>query len=801
MNNRKNIFYIFIVSLLYSFDVFAIPAWPGVHQFRKSDGTLFRYKLVGDENFHVMQSLDDGCFYVFGPDSSIVEITSDQYTNGRKEARGRVCNNASQRRSSSLSIGKKRGLVVLVEFADVAFNEKYTNEVFDGLMNEDGYNQYGATGSAGQFFRDQSLGVFDPQFDIVGPVTLSHDAKYYGENVSLGFVSQDGKPEQMVIEACKLVDEKCGVDFSQYDNDNDGSVDFVYFIYAGYGENYTSNSEHIWPHQSYIENFGYSLELDGKKINRYACSCELKYAAGDQLEGIGTFCHEFSHVLGLADLYNTESSASCVSVWSIMESGCYNNESRTPCGYSAHEMSLLGWLEFTELEEAKLGYELPELSGSHKAFRVSTRNENEFFVLENRQQKGWDAYMPCTGMMITHIDYDEASWSNNTLNNDSSHPRYHVVAADGTWASTHEGDLFPGSTGNTSFTDTTYPNSLTWDGEETGKAITGIREVDDMVLFDFQQKKLSTPIVYDAEDVTSSSFVVTWDAVENAQSYTLTVVEDLPDDENPLLLNENFNKMNIGDYPEADVNDISSSLGDYMNCEGWRGNDVYQCGGMCRVGCYGVSGALISPAINLSNADKYTLAFRACAFTGKSANMYVVLYDSVAESQVAKFSYKVKTAEQYFRIPIDAISDRVSVSFLSNHERVYIDDLKLIVGDADSLTIANADAPKYVFFGITDNRYEVTGMNSSHTFHYYLQAIIGDAIFDSDLSDTLSVTLMDDATFITPQMSVLKDDVRDYNTNVAVYNLNGERVKLDCLEKSGVYILRRNNRIRKIVVR
>ena len=240
----------------------------------------------------------------------------------------------------------------------------------------------------------------------------------------------------MIKEACELVNDS--VDYSLYDNDNDGYVDFVYVIYAGYGEADGGGDNTIWPHQYFIFQ---TLKLDNTKIYRYACSNEMDNYTKHHT-GIGTFCHEFSHVLGLPDLYETTGYGShkTMGEWSILDYGPYNNDGNTPPAYSAYERFFMGWLTPRLIIEPE-NITLAELNDSQEALLISSSDQHNligndpdpttFYLLENRQQTGWDEYLPGHGLMLTKIQYNYKKWFDNTVNNTAKSMGVDLIEADG----------------------------------------------------------------------------------------------------------------------------------------------------------------------------------------------------------------------------------------------------------------------------------------------------------------------------------------------------------------------------------
>jgi M6 family metalloprotease-like protein len=356
----------------------------------------------------------------------------------------------------------------LVNFTDRTFIKTKTN--FENLLNQTGYNQNGDTGCAREYFEASTMGAFSPQFDVVGPVTLSHNIAYYGADPQGG--SHDVNPHQMIIEACNLVAGT--VNFADYDTDNDGYVDNVFVYYAGYNQAEGADANTIWPHRGYISDGTF---FNGKQLRDYACTSELKGSLGSNMCGIGTFCHEFSHVLGLPDLYDTNNSnAYTIDYWDLMCKGSYNNESRTPPTYSALERFFLGYSagNITVLKTDSI-YTLDPITTSNSAYIISPNNDVhnlngtnpnplEYFIIENRQAVGWDGaanlkvvygddwYYLGTGLLITKVKFNSSDWVYNTVNNNSNSLGVDIIEADGTGSfSSMKGDTYPGSTNKTYF--------------------------------------------------------------------------------------------------------------------------------------------------------------------------------------------------------------------------------------------------------------------------------------------------------------------------------------------------------------
>ena len=438
----------------------AVPARRGEIVKTQPDGTQIVVYQHGDEHFHWMTNekgewlkMDVDGFYRVTEALSVEQIEARRVASSKRAAMA----------AYPLNIAP-RGLVILVNFADVAFETEKAE--MDSMLTGKNYTRdysyfyrgkkqsITSKGSAWQYFYDSSNGHYDPQFDVIGPVTVSKNMAYYGKNVN----DFDAAPWTMVKEACQLVDDS--VDFKQYDNNNDGYVDFVYVIYAGYGEADGGDKNTIWPHSYWLLEAGITCKLDGKCVDLYACGNEMD-SRTNYHTGIGTFCHEFSHVLGLPDLYETTGYGTykTIGAWSILDYGPYNNDGNTPPAYSAYEQFFMGWLMPRLIVDAE-NVELEELQASNSALLISSSDQHNligndpkpttFYLLENRQQVGWDEYLPGHGLMLTKVQYDYNKWTNNTVNNSSNRMGVDLIEADGKKPNSSSngytgkaGDLFP----------------------------------------------------------------------------------------------------------------------------------------------------------------------------------------------------------------------------------------------------------------------------------------------------------------------------------------------------------------------
>lgn len=417
--------------------------------------------------------------------------------------------------------GERRFLVILVEFANMSFATPAPHAEFNNLFNTDGYDTLGGTGSVAEYYRYCSGGLFEPCFDVVGPVKLSQGYAYYGGG------SDDSQAGCMVVEACTLIDYI--VNFADYDLDGDGEVDSVYFIYAGKGEADGGDPDTIWPHSWNLSDQRRELTLDGVAIQGYACSPELDGSA--KLNGMGTPCHEFAHVLGLPDLYCTNSYVSCLhpGEWSLMASGNYNNDGRTPPMLSVYERYELGWVNPQELS-FPLSVTMHQSDASaptSDVYRISTERTNEYFLFENRQQTGWDTYLPGHGMLVWHIDYNPNIWDRNRVNATPEHQYVDIVEANNaTSANQGSGFTFPGTSRVTSFTSSTRPALKSWAGVPIDLPVTAIAEHSDgSVTFNVAGGKTPVGVPSDirVSDIGMDQFTVSWTAATAAEGHRIRV--------------------------------------------------------------------------------------------------------------------------------------------------------------------------------------------------------------------------------------------------------------------------------------
>lgn len=441
---------------------YAVRARGGWHEACQSDGSKLSVMLCGDEWLHYFITRDglpllqtdagDFCYadcngFSLRPSGVLAHEASDRTLAEHRLVATLGCVEnieylANLRRTQANSRrlerqgdfrGKYRGLVILTSFPDRPFSQDDPKAFYQRMFNEEGFSDYGATGSVRDYFLDQSNGQFDLTFDVVGPVCATRASTQY---------PSDYVRRYLIPEIVRAVEDS--VDMKDYDWDGDGTVDQVMVLYAGYSSSdyvpadsstYAAKNA-IWPHEWTLSS---SLYIDGMRIYTYACSNELWIT--NEPAGMGTFCHEFSHCLGLPDLYDTNYTSNgsspnggIMDAWELMDGGNYNNSGWTPCGYSGFERELSGWQEATLLDSPTTVSGMAPLNEGGAIYKIvnecSLKSVDEFYMLENRQQTGWDSYLPGHGLLVTHVDYSQSVWNSNTVNANLNRLRQVFIPAD-----------------------------------------------------------------------------------------------------------------------------------------------------------------------------------------------------------------------------------------------------------------------------------------------------------------------------------------------------------------------------------
>lgn len=544
------------------------PADPRPRTILNPDGSEVTVRVHGNEFFHFMTDVD--CTRILERDSrgfvinavregkplsfseADIEVLRNEnesnfsYLNDTyaRSSMQKMATLDSQGRSNYPTIGKgNRSLVVLVEFQDVSFTVENPKDYFTRQLNEPGFSDYGGYGSALDYYIDASNGLYAPQFDVYGPVKISKDAAYFA---GMG----DRSMELLVREALTQLHDNGEVDFSNYDLDEDGVIDTVFFYYAGYGSA-DSDTETIWPHQfdyRYLNSSfgGNQLRFDGKKMGPYACANELKgwnpmtgkhpWQDGSEpwVDGIGAFVHEYGHVLGLPDLYDTEYTEGVVvdtpGQWDVMAEGSYNFNGCCPPLMSAYEQWLCRWLEFTDAQD-DTHYDLKSLGNSENPMAVRIRIPisedgstfaSEYFVVESRDKSKWDSCFPSSGLLVWRINYSRNNWFNNTVNSSKGSNVQIVYAKSQAFPVFTEGIIYDGA-GVALTPSKDYPfwksptiSSIAYDASSSA----GSFDYNMIVPSDLYTVLHDIP---EADPDGLRSFLLTWDPIEGVDNYLVTV--------------------------------------------------------------------------------------------------------------------------------------------------------------------------------------------------------------------------------------------------------------------------------------
>lgn len=675
------------VVLFVVLSAMAVPAKPGVWRtISLTDGTQVKVQLVGDEFMHYYQSAD-GTRYLYDAASATYQVYSDsQFSNSRRKAvarRAKANNRRAVRRKANVTNifqGTKKGLIILAQFTDSKFQSGHDCALYNKIANAENYTDNGFKGSVKDYFKAQSAGQFELDFDVVGICPLKNPCSYYGGNDAYG---NDLRAGEMVAEACQWAATQ-GVDFSKYDWDGDGEVDQVFVLYAGKGEANGGAVSTVWPHEyalSYSD-YGKSLSLSGVIVDTYACSAELN--GYGKLDGIGTFCHEFSHCMGFPDLYDTSYSGWFgMGDYDLMSAGNYNGDSKCPAGYSAYEKHKCGWLTYqdvTNIEEDLNVTGLKAISEGGGAYVLKNKaHEDEYYIIENRQKTGWDAYLPSDGVMITHVDYDAYIWLYNTPNaqdkyydeNDNvyynDHQRLTIFRA-GRSASDYgvASDLYPYNTKN-SLTAESNPAATLYNKNSDGTKYMHVDITDISV----------------ASDGTAS---LTFSKADRSSGGGGETDPDTPvTPSGSVLLYESFDKCGGtgGNDNQWSGNGVAGSeaLSMEFDNNGWTSSNKIFSGNQCvRLGNSSTAGVITTPAFSV-NGSAY-LSFKAGGWDGTNDATSLTL--SVNNGTLSKTSVTIPRGSwKQFGVNITA-TGTVKVTFKADKQRFFLDEVKVVDPTIDS---------------------------------------------------------------------------------------------------------------------
>lgn len=752
---------------LFTLSASAVPARRVLKNVVQPDGTTVAVMLTGDESLHYFQTtdgiplvqdaagalcyarLDNGTLQastLLAHDAHLRSAEEQTFLAEHADVQMRLAEMGGQLVAArnadralrvkkrlgkpGVTIGKHKGLVILVEFQDKKMAAGNTREAFDDMMNKVGYTGNGNYGSVHDYFYAQSYGKFDLTFDVVGPVTVSKNLADYGANTGAG--GDDADPQGMVYEACQLAAPQ--VDFSQYDWDGDGEVDQVFIICAGNSEAAGGSSDCIWPHESQLSKTSYGkLTYNGVSIDTYGCSTELYGTSTTQMDGIGTSCHEFSHCMGLPDFYDRNYQGGFgMDHWSIMSSGSYNGNGYAPVGYTAFERWTSGWLEPKELTDPTTVENMASLNSTPEAYIIyNDANRNEYYMLENRQQDGWFATDATHGMMITHVDYDESLWNSNYVNTNAQHPRYTLIPADNQLhAYSLAGDLYPNGGANTALTNNTQPAATVFNAAADGslymnKPITDITEADGKIAFNFRGgSPVKAPETTLANDPATKSLKVEWTPVEGASSYAVelhTVGTSAAD--KALLLAEDLGMMGI-DLTTNQKEDIGTRLDENGTSIGWKGRCVYVGDMGLQLGSESQGGELLSPAFSRPATGMVTLRFGEAEARGDNETLTVSLCDAQGN---ALQTQQITPTDDTHCLTFEGIQQDFRISFSTKSKRAYLSDMFALYDGRFSsaeveASLSTADPYPTAVKGITATSYSFDNLTEGQTYLCYVRA-------------------------------------------------------------------------------
>lgn len=803
----------------------AVPAKRITRFITLSDGTRQQVVLCGDENVHYYKDAQ-GNAYTQNTDGTYVKQDRNmlnkrwaermqarnkhrieranrygmsQTVNPRNNSMHRVKWGAEQNPIS----GSKKGLVILVNFSDKSMAATHDQSFYNGYFNTVGFSQQGAKGSVHDYFLESSYGQFDLTFDVIGPVTVSKNMSYYGTNDQYG---ADAYAATMVSEACQLA-EKSGVDFSRYDWDNDGAVDQVFVVYAGYGENMGAPANTIWPHESTLNDgqmFGDgqgALTFDGVSINTYAVSCELFGSSGTTPAGIGTACHEFSHCMGIPDMYDINGENFGMDAWDLMDYGSYNGDyfGDCPAPYTSYERMYCGWLTPTVLDSPRMIQNMKPLNETPEAYIIyNEKNKNEYYLLENRQQKGFGSADPAHGLLVLHVDFDSQTWIQNAVNTGTIQ-HMSIMAADNKW--THEtssGDTYPGKTSNTSLTDSSTPaatlNTANTDGRKfMGRPIDDITEQNGMISLTFDGGiAIDAPVALDASDVQGNAFTARWNAVEGISDYdVMLTTADAGDAVHPIsdviTMAEDFSLFNNGTTKNGTV-DISNNLDKYTHTPGWEGKYLYTTPrNEVRFGTSTLSGTqggyIISPWLQ-TQSHVVSVSFTVRGYGSDTEPLYLAMGEGEEGGPVGMITL-TKENVQYV---VTASTDTDEWWFgLSCDGRCYVSEMTAYEGHVTEEDLAagtiNMAMTKSEIFRAQGTQYQFTNLPQGKLFSYQVRAV--NELSHSPWSNTIEVTLPSG-------IQSLNADKKTAGS--AIYDLQGRR--LTRTSAKGIYIVNGKKYIR-----
>lgn len=678
-----------ISAVLAAIAIQAMPVKPGIwRNITLADGTVVKAELVGDEHLTYWRTADGAC-YRQTPSAGVfskVELSALQSEYdavvAQKAAREKAILESARtsmpvrKVEGSKFQGKKKCLVILANFADTKFKPEHTLDLYKQIINGENYSDetLGFKGSVRDYFKAQSGGQFEIDFDVVGPVDLPKGYAGYGKNDASGR-DQAALVYPMVEDAVNLAKDQV-TDWKQYDWDGDGLVEEVFVLYAGHGQaKYPQDPDLVWPHKSAIDPM---TVADGVKVSVYACSSEL--GATEAIDGIGAFCHEFSHCMGLKDHYDINGRGYGTGFWDIMCFGCYNGNSFLPAEYNSYEKMFCGWKEPIVLnaEPQKIEGMKALAAGGDTYIFYNDGNENEYYMLENRQKTGWDAALPGEGLIVLHVDYSKGAWEDNQVNYNAARQRMTVIPADNTLGSTDEdkaGDAWPYQ-GNNSLTNYSRPACTVYNANTDG---TGY------------MNKYLLNITQNADGTISFEYTT--------KSATK---QDKPEG---ALLYETFdNCSGIGGNDGIWDGDNVGLADFFPDNDGWSGTPKTGANKCALLGNATRKANAVTPSFKIS--EPVVISFLAAPYTGSSDNKLILAanYGCDAVLDVTEFTL---VPGQWTEVKANVTgSGDAAIRFKTNDKGVFIDNVCVIPVSLAGISSATADqSPKNGEIYSIDGRY------------------------------------------------------------------------------------------------
>ncbi len=670
----KKLSLLLLIMLAFSISITAKNANPALKKtVTLANGEKVELRLVGNKFMHYWVA-DDGRTFIKTNNEYVVTDKQKLFQKGmQQQLKSRKLKKSTNKVNfgeETNYIGDKKGLVIMVNFTDVKFKASNNKARYERILNEKGYTSTeGHKGSVNDYFKAQSNDKFNLTFDVAGPYNLKNKQSYYGGNDANG---DDKAAEKMIEEAVEMASKD--VNFADYDWNDDKEVDQVFVLFAGQGEADSGEEDTVWPHELGLSGTDIGAKIyNGITVDTYACGNELNYM--NQIDGIGTFCHEFSHCLGYPDLYDIEYSGNFgMQNFDIMHNGDYNEEGYVPAGYSAYEKKTAGWIKYVELsdKDTTITNLQPTAKGGDAFVIYNPAHKDEYYIIENRQQEGWDKGIPASGLMIMHVDFDKTIWENNlvntTVNNKyNDHQRMTIFHADndddnkyytyGEYSkTTTEKDLYPISTNN-SLTASSKPAAKLYNTNTDGtkfmrcRILNIVKNTDGTINFDY-----AAPSSEGGGNPTNP---------EGAAFY------------------ESFDKCEGKGGNDDSFSGTDLAKGNFIaDNDGWTADSKYGAKQCAKFGTSSKQGTATTPSFTLENGKKYILSFKVAPW-GTDATALTL---ECTGGTLAETSFNM-TANQWTEFTTTITGDGTSTITFKPKKRMFLDEV--IVKEETSTGIDN----------------------------------------------------------------------------------------------------------------